>query len=74
MSNEKKASWKEFLASLTAREAKLIRERFGSDLSEDPDLEEIGRQFEVTRKRIREIEARAMRKRRSGNSDPDETA
>jgi RNA polymerase primary sigma factor len=52
----------ELLDGLTAREAKVLRMRFGIDMSSDHTLEEVGRQFDVTRERIRQIEAKAMRK------------
>jgi RNA polymerase primary sigma factor len=52
----------ELLDGLTTREAKVMRMRFGIDMSSDHTLEEVGRQFDVTRERIRQIEAKAMRK------------
>jgi len=52
------------LSSLTAREAKVLRMRFGIDMNTDHTLEEVGRQFSVTRERIRQIEAKALRKLR----------
>lgn len=52
------------LTNLTAREAKVLRSRFGIDLSKDSNLEDIGRQFDVTRKRIKEIEEKALKKLR----------
>jgi RNA polymerase primary sigma factor len=52
------------LASLTPREAKVLRMRFGIDLLTDHTLEEVGKQFDVTRERIRQIEAKALRKLR----------
>ena len=52
------------LASLTPREAKVLRMRFGIDMNTDHTLEEVGRQFDVTRERIRQIEAKALRKLR----------
>jgi RNA polymerase sigma factor (sigma-70 family) len=52
------------LAGLTPREAKVLRMRFGIDLSTDHTLEEVGKQFDVTRERIRQIEAKALRKLR----------
>jgi len=55
---------KEVLASLTAREAKVLRMRFGIDMNTDHTLEEVGKQFDVTRERIRQIEAKALRKLR----------
>jgi len=54
----------EVLASLTPREAKVLRMRFGIDMSTDHTLEEVGKQFDVTRERIRQIEAKALRKLR----------
>jgi RNA polymerase primary sigma factor len=52
------------LASLTSREAKVLRMRFGIDMNTDHTLEEVGKQFDVTRERIRQIEAKALRKLR----------
>jgi RNA polymerase primary sigma factor len=52
------------LAGLTSREAKVLRMRFGIDMNADHTLEEVGRQFDVTRERIRQIEAKALRKLR----------
>ena len=52
------------LASLTAREAKVLRMRFGIGMNTDHTLEEVGKQFDVTRERIRQIEAKALRKLR----------
>jgi RNA polymerase primary sigma factor len=52
------------LGSLTAREAKVLRMRFGIDMNTDHTLEEVGKQFDVTRERIRQIEAKALRKLR----------
>jgi len=52
------------LAGLTAREAKVLRMRFGIDMNTDHTLEEVGKQFDVTRERIRQIEAKALRKLR----------
>ena len=54
----------EILASLTAREAKVLRMRFGIGMNTDHTLEEVGKQFDVTRERIRQIEAKALRKLR----------
>ena len=54
----------EILAGLTAREAKVLRMRFGIDMNTDHTLEEVGKQFDVTRERIRQIEAKALRKLR----------
>nr|WP_088921727.1 RNA polymerase sigma factor RpoD [Granulosicoccus antarcticus] len=54
----------EVLASLTPREAKVLRMRFGIDMNTDHTLEEVGKQFDVTRERIRQIEAKALRKLR----------
>ncbi|WP_455203826.1 RNA polymerase sigma factor RpoD [Kaarinaea lacus] len=57
--------------SLTAREAKVLRMRFGIDMNTDHTLEEVGKQFDVTRERIRQIEAKALRKlRHPSRSDP----
>jgi len=55
---------KTVLAGLTAREAKVLRMRFGIDMNTDHTLEEVGKQFDVTRERIRQIEAKALRKLR----------
>ena len=55
---------KEILESLTPREAKVLRMRFGIDMNTDHTLEEVGKQFDVTRERIRQIEAKALRKLR----------
>ncbi|MGG2768754.1 RNA polymerase sigma factor RpoD [Pseudomonas aeruginosa] len=59
-----KESTREVLAGLTAREAKVLRMRFGIDMNTDHTLEEVGKQFDVTRERIRQIEAKALRKLR----------
>ncbi|WP_370278155.1 RNA polymerase sigma factor RpoD [Pontibacterium sp.] len=55
---------KEVLSGLTARESKVLRMRFGIDMNTDHTLEEVGKQFDVTRERIRQIEAKALRKLR----------
>ena len=55
---------RDVLGSLTAREAKVLRMRFGIDMNTDHTLEEVGKQFDVTRERIRQIEAKALRKLR----------
>ena len=55
---------KDILDSLTPREAKVLRMRFGIEMSTDHTLEEVGKQFDVTRERIRQIEAKALRKLR----------
>ncbi|WP_417533550.1 RNA polymerase sigma factor RpoD [Marinobacterium stanieri] len=57
-------STREILSGLTAREAKVLRMRFGIDMNTDHTLEEVGKQFDVTRERIRQIEAKALRKLR----------
>ena len=57
-------STREALESLTLREAKVLRMRFGIDMNTDHTLEEVGKQFDVTRERIRQIEAKALRKLR----------
>ncbi|KRO94855.1 MAG: RNA polymerase subunit sigma-70 [SAR92 bacterium BACL26 MAG-121220-bin70] len=57
-------STRDVLSSLTAREAKVLRMRFGIDMNTDHTLEEVGKQFDVTRERIRQIEAKALRKLR----------
>ncbi|MDK4525704.1 RNA polymerase sigma factor RpoD [Kingella kingae] len=54
----------DILESLTPREAKVLRMRFGIDMNTDHTLEEVGKQFDVTRERIRQIEAKALRKLR----------
>ena len=54
----------DILGSLTAREAKVLRMRFGIGRNTDHTLEEVGKQFDVTRERIRQIEAKALRKLR----------
>ncbi|KUJ72835.1 RNA polymerase sigma factor RpoD [Thiomicrospira sp. WB1] len=55
---------REMLSTLTPREAKVLRMRFGLDMNTDHTLEEVGKQFDVTRERIRQIEAKALRKLR----------
>lgn len=55
---------KEVLAGLTVRESKVLRMRFGIEMNTDHTLEEVGKQFDVTRERIRQIEAKALRKLR----------
>ena len=55
---------RQVLDSLTPREAKVLRMRFGIEMSSDHTLEEVGKQFDVTRERIRQIEAKALRKLR----------
>src|SRR5205814_10096810 len=55
---------KEALDALTPREAKVLRMRFGIEMSTDHTLEEVSKQFDVTRERIRQIEAKALRKLR----------
>ena len=55
---------KDVLGGLTARESKVLRMRFGIDMNTDHTLEEVGKQFDVTRERIRQIEAKALRKLR----------
>jgi RNA polymerase primary sigma factor len=59
-----KEAVREVLAGLTPREAKVLRMRFGIDMNTDHTLEEVGKQFDVTRERIRQIEAKALRKLR----------
>ncbi|MFT0211790.1 RNA polymerase sigma factor RpoD [Pseudomonas sp. F1_0610] len=59
-----KESTREVLSGLTEREAKVLRMRFGIDMNTDHTLEEVGKQFDVTRERIRQIEAKALRKLR----------
>ncbi|MHB1334304.1 MAG: sigma-70 family RNA polymerase sigma factor, partial [Sulfuriferula sp.] len=55
---------KDILDGLTQREAKVLRMRFGIEMNTDHTLEEVGKQFDVTRERIRQIEAKALRKLR----------
>ncbi len=62
---------KRILGSLTAREAKVLRMRFGIDMNTDHTLEEVGKQFDVTRERIRQIEAKALRKLRQPSRSDD---
>ena len=57
----------DILGSLTAREAKVLRMRFGIGMNTDHTLEEVGKQFDVTRERIRQIEAKALRKVKTSN-------
>ncbi|WP_070962218.1 RNA polymerase sigma factor RpoD [Vibrio sonorensis] len=59
-----KGATRDVLAGLTPREAKVLRMRFGIDMNTDHTLEEVGKQFDVTRERIRQIEAKALRKLR----------
>jgi RNA polymerase primary sigma factor len=59
-----KDATKDILDTLTPREAKVLRMRFGIDMNTDHTLEEVGKQFDVTRERIRQIEAKALRKLR----------
>ncbi|WP_344704955.1 RNA polymerase sigma factor RpoD [Halomonas cibimaris] len=64
-------STRNVLGGLTAREAKVLRMRFGIDMNTDHTLEEVGKQFDVTRERIRQIEAKALRKlRHPSRSEP----
>ena len=56
---------KELLASLTPREAKVLRERFGINLKDNQELEDIGNQFDITQERIREIEIKTLAKLRN---------
>lgn len=63
-SNSLQDATREVLSSLTAREAKVLRMRFGINMNTDHTLEEVGKQFDVTRERIRQIEAKALRKLR----------
>lgn len=67
-----KASNQEILRNLTAREAKVLRARFGIDLENSANLEDIGKQFEVTRERIRQIEAKALKMLRKRKDDDDD--
>lgn len=63
-SDNLKAATNDVLSGLTPREAKVLRMRFGIDMHTDHTLEEVGKQFDVTRERIRQIEAKALRKLR----------
>lgn len=63
-SDNLKAATNDVLSGLTPREAKVLRMRFGIDMNTDHTLEEVGKQFDVTRERIRQIEAKALRKLR----------
>ena len=66
-----KAVVEQVLAGLSPREAKVLRMRFGIGMNTDHTLEEVGRQFDVTRERIRQIEAKALRKlRHPSRSEP----
>jgi RNA polymerase primary sigma factor len=66
-----KETTQNILSSLTPREAKVLRMRFGIDMNTDHTLEEVGKQFDVTRERIRQIEAKALRKlRHPSRSEP----
>ena len=58
---------REALGGLTAREAKILRMRYGIDMNTDHTLEQVGKQFDITRERIRQIEAKALRKLRHPN-------
>jgi RNA polymerase primary sigma factor len=64
MTSSLREACKDVLDSLTPREAKVLRMRFGIEMDTDHTLEEVGRQFDVTRERIRQIEAKALRKLR----------
>jgi len=59
-----KETTRNVLSGLTARESKVLRMRFGIEMNTDHTLEEVGKQFDVTRERIRQIEAKALRKLR----------
>ncbi|WP_367670555.1 RNA polymerase sigma factor RpoD [Sodalis-like secondary symbiont of Drepanosiphum platanoidis] len=63
-SDSLKSATNDILSGLTDREAKVLRMRFGIDMNTDHTLEEVGKQFDVTRERIRQIEAKALRKLR----------
>lgn len=62
---------KKILSALTAREAKVLRARFGINFEDDHYLEEVGKQFNITRQRIREIEEKALKKLRGRDPDDD---
>ena len=59
------------LASLTPREERVLRMRFGIGMNTDHTLEEVGQQFSVTRERIRQIEAKALRKLKHPSAEPE---
>lgn len=65
-------SAKKMLSTLTAREAKILRLKFGIDVDDEPNLEALKRQFDVTRQRIREIEEKALRRLRESGPDDDD--
>lgn len=68
-----KKSTKEALSRLTAREAKALKIKFGVDMNTDHTLEEVAKQFEITREKIKEIEVKALRKlRKDEGDDPDD--
>ena len=67
-----KKSARDVLANMTPREAKVLRERFGIELSDNLSLEEIGQQFEVTRERITVIQEKALRKLRKIREEDEE--
>jgi RNA polymerase primary sigma factor len=62
------------LKALSPREREILRKRFGIDIAEDASLEEVERQFKITRARIREIEERAKKKLTPGDDDPNAAA
>lgn len=64
-----KALKKAILSKLTVREAKVLRDRFGINLENSTNLEEIEKQFEIARERIRQIEAKALQKLRGDDDD-----
>jgi len=68
---EDKEKLKATLSGLSAREAKVLREKLGNNLQNVSSLEELGKQFEVTRKRIQEIEEKALKKLRDKGPDDD---
>lgn len=70
----KLAEIRKALSTLTPREAMVLRELFGVELSNDPTLEAIAREFHATRQRLYEIEARVRRKLASKGADPDDVA
>ncbi len=61
---------RKLISEIRYEDAIAIREKFGADFPSNPALDEIGKQFDVTRKRIREIEAKALRKLRERDNDP----
>jgi len=65
---------KRSLKDLSPREREVLKKHFGIDVSKDASLEEVERQFEITRARIREIEERAKKKLKPSDDDPNDAA